>query len=155
MMRCVLAASDDSAEAHAAVETAIELARSFGPDARLHVASVIDYAGVPDVMAKQPEGAPDLLAEQSDAALQHAAAAAAQAGMPLQTHALSGDVVDALLECADAIGADVIVAGYHGRNRLARLVMGSIAGRLVRSSHLPVLIVGRRGGSEERPNTAP
>jgi len=142
MMRCVLVATDGSDESRAAVDTGIELVRSLGPEARLHVASVISYAGVPDIMAKQPPGAPDLLAEEADASLEQARTVTAAAGMPAEFHLLHGDVVDALLECARDVEADLFVAGYHGRNRLARLVMGSVAGKLVRASAIPVVIVG-------------
>ena len=142
MMRCVLVASDGSEESRAAVETGIELVRSLGPDARLHVASVISYAGVPSVMSKQPPGAPDLLADEANAALEQAREIADAAAMPADLHLLHGDVVDALLECAREVDADLLVAGYHGRNRLARLVMGSVAGKLVRASSIPVVIVG-------------
>ena len=144
MMRCVLVATDGSDESRAAVETGIELLRSLGPDARLHVASVISYAGVPGVMAKQPPGAPDLLAEEANASLEQAREIARAAAMPAEMHLLNGDTVDALLDCARRVGADLFVAGYHGRNRLARLVMGSVAGKLVRASEIPVVIVGDR-----------
>jgi nucleotide-binding universal stress UspA family protein len=144
MMRCVLAATDGSDASLYAVETGIELVRSFGADARLHVATVVDYAGVPPVLGKHPPGAPNLLLDQADAALKQAEAATAAAGMPAQLHQLSGDVVDALLACAAEIGADLVVAGFHGSNRLARIVMGSVAGRLVRSSDVPVVVVARR-----------
>ena len=56
-------------------------------------------------------------------------------------HLLTGDVVEAILACAAEVGADLLVAGMHGRNRLARLVIGSVTGRLVRTSHLPILVV--------------
>lgn len=144
MMRCVLAATDGSDASLFAVETGIELVRSFGADARLHVATVVDYAGVPPVLGKHPPGVPDLLLEQADAALKQAVAATAAAGIPAQMHQLSGEVVDALLACAGDIGADLVVAGFHGRNRLARIVIGSVAGRLVRSSDVPVVVVARR-----------
>ena len=143
-MRCVLVATDGSDESRAAVETGIALARSLGPDARLHVASVISYAGVPDVMAKQPPGAPDLLAEEVTAALERAREVTQAAGVPAEIHLLHGDIVDSLLDCAREIGADLLVAGYHGRNRLARLVIGSVAGKLVRASEIPVVIAGGR-----------
>ncbi|HEY1655914.1 MAG TPA: universal stress protein [Candidatus Tumulicola sp.] len=148
MMRCVLAATDGSAASLRAVETAIELVRSFGPDARLHVATVLDYADVPGTMGKHPPGVPDLLAELADAALAQAAGAVATAGVTAEMHRLSGDVVDALLACAARIGADLVVAGFHGRNRIARLVIGSVSGRLVRSSAVPVVVVARRAPAE-------
>jgi nucleotide-binding universal stress UspA family protein len=141
MMRCVLVATDGSEPSIKAVQTAIELASSFGPQGRLHVASVVDYVAVPGNMGKQPAGAPDLLTEQANGALQQAQAATAAAGMDAQMHLLTGDVVEVILACAAEVGADLLVAGMHGRNRLARLVIGSVTGRLVRTSQLPIVVV--------------
>ncbi len=124
-----------------AVRTAVELTRSLGGDARLHVASVVAYAGVPGVLAKHPAGAPDLLAEGAQAALDDARAAVAAEGLVAEMHLLHGEVVEALLACATKVGADIVVAGFHGQNRLARLVMGSVVGKLVRSTKLPVVVV--------------
>ena len=141
MIRCVLVATDGSEASLAAVRTAVDLTASLGPDARLHVAAVIDYAGVPGVLAKQPPEAPDLLAEEAEGALVSAMAAVAEAGLDAQQHLLRGEVVEALLDRAAEVGADILVAGFHGRNRLARLVMGSVVGHLVRSTTLPVVVV--------------
>ncbi|HVA33225.1 MAG TPA: universal stress protein [Candidatus Baltobacteraceae bacterium] len=141
LIRCVLAATDGSETALAAVETATQLTVSLGPHARMHVVSVIAYAGLPGMLAKQPAGAPDLLAEQAEEALQFGAAAAFAAGVQVQTHLVAGDVVPAILACAQEVGADILVAGFHGRNRLVRLVMGGVVGNLVRATHLPVVVV--------------
>ena len=68
-------------------------------------------------------------------------AIAAAAGLHADAHLLHGEVVEALLNRAVSIGADILVAGFHGRNRLARLVMGSVVGTLVRTTTLPVVVV--------------
>jgi nucleotide-binding universal stress UspA family protein len=141
MFRTVLVATDGSDEAMTAVRTAIELVLSLGPSAKLHVASVVAYAELPLMLAKQPADAPDLLADQAQGAIQLAAAAAFAAEVEVETHLLTGEIVPALLECAGRIEADVLVAGYRGRNRLAAIVMGSVAGQLVRSTTVPVMVV--------------
>lgn len=141
MIRCVLAATDGSDAAAAAVQTAILLTQSLGPDAHLHVASVVDYVDVPSVLGKHPPGAPDLLTQQAEEALSQATDAARSAGIAVDTHTLHGDIVDALLDCAKEIGADILVAGAQGLNPIVRLVMGSVVARLVRSTELPVVVV--------------
>jgi len=61
--------------------------------------------------------------------------------------AVSGSVVEGhaiyrgVLETAEAIGADLIVMGSHGRKGLERLVLGSVAAQVLSHAHLPVLIV--------------
>lgn len=141
MFRTVLVATDGSDEAMTAVRAAIELVRSLGAGASMHVASVIAYADLPAMLAKQPTDAPDLLAEQAQSALQLAGSAAYAAGILVETHLLTGEIVPSLLECAEKTGADILVAGYRGRNRLAAIVMGSVAGQLVRSTTIPVMVV--------------
>lgn len=141
MIVCVLVATDGSDPAMSAVRTAVALVKSLKPGARLHVVSAVDYAGIPSALAKHPPDAPDLLAEQAEQALQLAAAEAFAAGIDVETHLVSGEVVPAILACAEAIRADLLVAGYHGRNRLVRIVMGSVVGSLVRSTTLPVMVV--------------
>jgi nucleotide-binding universal stress UspA family protein len=144
MIRCILVATDGSDASLAAVHAAIDLVQSLGSGAELHAGAAINYAELPSVLAKQPPGAPDLLAAQAEAALAAAASAGRAAGLDVKTHLLTGDVVEAIRSCAATIGADMLVAGYQGRNRLARLVMGSVVGSLVRSADLPVLVVRLR-----------
>jgi len=45
-----------------------------------------------------------------------------------------------VLELADAIGADCIVAGTHGARGMERLMLGSVADKLVRGAKVPVLV---------------
>ena len=48
-----------------------------------------------------------------------------------------------ILRAADRKAADLIVITTHGRGGLPRLIMGSVAERVVRGSHVPVLVVHR------------
>ena len=48
-----------------------------------------------------------------------------------------------ILRTADRKAADLIVITTHGRGGLPRLIMGSVAERVVRRSHVPVLVVHR------------
>jgi nucleotide-binding universal stress UspA family protein len=48
----------------------------------------------------------------------------------------------ALVHLADTMKADVIAVGTHGRSGLKRALMGSVAEQLVRTAHVPVLVVG-------------
>jgi nucleotide-binding universal stress UspA family protein len=45
-----------------------------------------------------------------------------------------------VLELADAIGADCIVAGTHGARGMERLMLGSVADKIVRGAKVPVLV---------------
>ena len=51
------------------------------------------------------------------------------------------DVRRAIIDEADAVDADLLVIGSHGRSGFERLLMGSTAERVVRKSPRPVLVV--------------
>ena len=56
---------------------------------------------------------------------------------------------DAIIEAAGAHGADVIAVATHGRGGVSRLLVGSTADALVRSTNIPVLLF-RPGPSAQR-----
>lgn len=60
-------------------------------------------------------------------------------------------VADHVLELAAAIRAECIVVGTHRARGLERLLLGSVADKVVRGAKVPVLVVpvGRRGQAEE------
>jgi nucleotide-binding universal stress UspA family protein len=52
-----------------------------------------------------------------------------------------GQPTEQILRAAEAMGADLIVMGTHGRTGLQRLLLGSVAEAIVRRSATPVLVV--------------
>ncbi len=56
----------------------------------------------------------------------------------------AGDVAEEILRVAREIHCDLIVMGTHGRSRLSRLLMGSVAEAVVRKASCPVMIVPAR-----------
>ena len=56
-----------------------------------------------------------------------------------------GDPADVILQTAEQIGCDLIVLGTHGRTGLRRLLMGSVAERVLRHAVCPVLTVRASG----------
>jgi len=65
----------------------------------------------------------------------------AAAGVPVTTHLAEGDIEREVMNRAQAIGADLVVMGAHGRPALERLMLGSASERTVRIADRPVLIV--------------
>lgn len=53
-------------------------------------------------------------------------------------------VSEAIVEDAEGWGADLLVAGTHGRTGLRHLLMGSVAEGVVRAAKIPVLLVKER-----------
>lgn len=56
-------------------------------------------------------------------------------------HVAFGDPGHEIVEYAEAINADLIVLPSHGRTGIKRLLLGSVAERVVRLAHCPVLVL--------------
>jgi nucleotide-binding universal stress UspA family protein len=54
-----------------------------------------------------------------------------------------GDAVEEILEAAREEKCDLIVMGTHGRSGLGRLLLGSIAEKVIREAPCPVLTINR------------
>ena len=62
----------------------------------------------------------------------------------------SGDPFEAILDAAEERRADLIVLATHGRTGIKRLLIGSVAEKIVRHSRCPVLIVKPRARRKRR-----
>lgn len=93
---------------------------------------------------------PDWTAQQEIEARNYLARLADRLGEPgleVSWQVLVGrGVADQVLELAEAIGADCIVVGTHGARGMERLLLGSVADKIVRGTKVPVLVapVGHR-----------
>jgi len=86
-----------------------------------------------------------LAAGQQHAAQAHASVAklAAEIDRSIQVEArLVEDTtaVHGIIDTAKSEGADLIVVGSHGRTGVARLMVGSVAAKVVAQSTVPVLV---------------
>ena len=61
-------------------------------------------------------------------------------GLKAEFHAVMGDPVDAILDTAESIGADLIVVGSKGM-RGARRYLGSVPNSVAHGAHCAVLVV--------------
>ncbi|RFZ81842.1 universal stress protein [Mucilaginibacter terrenus] len=52
-----------------------------------------------------------------------------------------GATADGIISCSKEFGADLIVMGTHSRTGIDRLLMGNVAETVIRTSHIPVLVV--------------
>lgn len=52
-----------------------------------------------------------------------------------------GDVTEALLRCADEVGAEVVVVGHHAHEHLGPQLVGRVTAGLLHAAGLPVVIV--------------
>ena len=52
-----------------------------------------------------------------------------------------GPVPDTILAAADEVHADLIAMSTHGRSGIQRMLLGSVADKVVHLSHIPVMLV--------------
>ncbi|HTF99436.1 MAG TPA: universal stress protein [Nitrospirota bacterium] len=67
--------------------------------------------------------------------------AAQKEGVPAKAFVASGKPADIIIQMAQETNADLIVMGSHGRAGVDKLLMGSVAERVIVTSECPVLVV--------------
>jgi len=136
----ILVPTDGSEEVERAVRHAVDLAAAHG--ATIHAVYVIDsasYGGVP--METAWEGLHEMLEHEGEAALDRVAELATESDVAVDTSLLEGTPAKQIVRHAESEDCDLIVMGTHGRGGIDRLLLGSVAERVVRSSEVPVLTV--------------
>jgi nucleotide-binding universal stress UspA family protein len=68
-----------------------------------------------------------------------------QGGIKYKAEVLVGNVAAKLVDYVEANEIDLVLIATHGRSGISRWVRGSIADRVLRSSHAPVLMVRADG----------
>ncbi len=71
-----------------------------------------------------------------------------QYGVKMISEVLEGHVAESLATYAEDNNIDLILVATHGRSGLGRWVMGSVADRMLRASHVPVFMVHATPGCE-------
>jgi nucleotide-binding universal stress UspA family protein len=141
----ILCATDFSDTAEAAWEMACELARSHGASLVLvHV-----FVDLPAYSLGEAPGTAVVRVWEEQRtwvqrALDERTSAAAARGLAVRSRLETGSPATAIADAAEAEGADLVVIGTHGRTGLNRLVIGSVAERVVRIAPCPVLTVKPR-----------
>jgi nucleotide-binding universal stress UspA family protein len=67
----------------------------------------------------------------------------------VELHVRSGRAADEIVDVAEEVGADLIVAGSHGHSFMGRLLLGSVSTRLVRHGGRAVLVAPGPGPEAE------
>lgn len=143
--RRVLVATDATATSTGAERAGIELAARVG--ASLIVLSVIDPSRL-----RLPGGLfhtrVDQVRAERESALALVVDVARRHGVTAQFLIWEGDPGAAVIEAAEAEGADIIVVGSHARGPVGRLLLGSVSSHVVDHGRRPVVVIrpGQRLG---------
>ena len=145
MYERILVPVDGSATSAAGLTEAIKLAKLTGAQMRLlHVVDDMPLAMTAQGYGVMTADLLTLLREAGQQVLQAARERVAATGIAVDTvifDSLAGRVADRVAEQATAWKADLIVLGTHGRRGVGRMLLGSDAEQVLRTSPVPVLLV--------------
>jgi nucleotide-binding universal stress UspA family protein len=144
MFKNILFATDGSPASEQAAQLAVSLAQSSG--ARLTALYVIDpypYLGVGEASAVGFQAYMGHAYEHAAQAHARISALCEQAGGNIDLQLRRGEdanAAESIVTTAVEEQADLIVVGSHGRSGISRLMLGSVAAKVVAQSTLPVLV---------------
>lgn len=139
MTRSILAGVDGSQQSDKAFRFALELARSSG--AQLHACAAVYGAELEMAEPEELAALTERARARLRSALEQTETVANAANMDVTIHLLEGHPVEELLALAGRIGADHIVVGHRSKGLFERLLMGSVAKRVVDFARCSVTVV--------------
>lgn len=151
-IRRILYPTDFSETAAHAFTWALRFAEEYDAELLMLHVLVLHAAdpAAPDHHFPDLEEAHEALARWADEGMQSVLERHADRDVPVRTEQRrSISPAPTIVEHAEERGADLIVLGTHGRRGLRRMLLGSVAEEVVRTSERPVLTVPHR--SEDRP----
>jgi nucleotide-binding universal stress UspA family protein len=139
----ILIATDGSKYSQGAALTGLEIARLHG--SKVFVLYVVDTRAL-NVATGMP--APGnlytVLEDEGKRAIDEVKKMAGD--LPVETFVLSGYPGSAIVDFAKDNGIDLIVMGTLGKSGIEKLLLGSVADRVIRHAPCPVLVVKDTGG---------
>lgn len=134
----ILLPTDGSAGMDTVIDHAQGLAERYG--ATIHALYVVDTG----TMSRLPvetswEAISSTFREEGEQALQ--AVENRAHGVDVETRLVEGEPSRKIRDVAETEDCDIVVMGTHGRGGLDRLLLGSVAERVVRTAPVPVLTV--------------
>jgi nucleotide-binding universal stress UspA family protein len=147
----ILVPTDGSETAERAVDQAIDLAEKYG--STVHALYVVDVDAVSyslgtEQMDRIRQGHLDDMPEvksAADEATGYVAAAGTEHDVPVEEHVTAGGPARAIRNFVEDNNIDLVVMGSHGRSGLSRVVLGSVAEKVLRPTRVPVLVVDVHG----------
>jgi nucleotide-binding universal stress UspA family protein len=145
-IRSILVPTDFSETADRAIEQALVLAQKFEAKITLlHVLSMPVYSYMDG--ASWPI---DGIRAEAAKAIEEAASKVRARWPRVDASLVEGVAWEEIVRLATDRDVDVIVMGTHGRRGFSRMLVGSVAERVVRLSPAPVMTVGATRPSEPR-----
>lgn len=145
MFKHILVPTDFGEPAQRALDIALEVAAKFGASVSLlHVYQVLLPFAYDEALVWPLDQIEKAARKTLDAHLARAKARYSKCDAILKPGTAAVEIVSV----ANQVRADLIVLGTHGRRGMSRMMLGSVAERVVRTSPIPVLTVA---AEDERP----
>ena len=143
MFKHLLVPVDGSETSLHAVAKAAGLAKAFGSEVTaVYVLDPYPFTGVGADFAYGQAQYLSAATAEANTALEAVKKQMDEAGVAVKTRVGEGHAVhEGIVRVADSVGADLIVMGSHGRRGLEKLVLGSVAQRVLSAARIPVLVV--------------
>jgi nucleotide-binding universal stress UspA family protein len=132
----VLVATDGSKYCRAATERAIDFSLSYGGE--ISVASIVDVPA--EFYAEAPQVVDDMIHKAKGNA-EEVKKKAEASGVKAEAFVREGEPYQAIIDIAKARDVNIIIMGSHGRTGMKRLLMGSVAEKVIGYAPCPVLVV--------------
>ncbi len=152
MLRRIIVPLDGSAFAESAIPAAAALARGLRGHLELVMVHSPALAGPSPTAALAQDAR--IRAYEEAYVIQKARSSADAADGPVASSVLDGPVAAALTDHVRSRKADLVVMTTPGRTGLSRFFLGSVADRLVRELHCPILLLPPDAPQVPEPGTA-
>lgn len=147
MYEKILIPTDGSETAENAVDHALDLAEKYG--AEVHALYVVDVDAMSlslgaEQVDRLQQGNFDEMEEvkaKAEKATGYVADRASDRGLGVVEHVAGGQPHSVIADYVADTGVDLIVIGSHGRSGVKRALLGSVTERVLRETHVPVLVV--------------
>lgn len=131
MYKHILLPTDGSARSERAIVAGIELAAAL--NAKVTGLFINESTYIP--------GADEATSPRAEAALSIVAQRAKEVGVTSGCVAMAGDTPEhSIIRFANENGCDLIVMGTHGRSKMGKFFLGSVAAAVLGDSKIPVLL---------------
>jgi nucleotide-binding universal stress UspA family protein len=146
MSRRIVHPSDFSSASGAAFRKALEMAKADRADLMIVnvISPIVPIAGDGYLSSKMYEDLRASATAWSKKELDKLIAKAKRARVRAKGFILEGPAHDEIIRFAKSTRADLVVMGTHGHSGLKKLLLGSVAGRVVAGARCPVMTVHGR-----------
>jgi nucleotide-binding universal stress UspA family protein len=130
MFKNIMVPSDGSQDSKKAEDAAIEIAKKF--NSKITAVFVIDDKMMFPYEVLEDEGS-EILGKITEKGK--------KAGVEVVEHLITGDPLRDMKTIAKKSKVDSVVISPHGRNKLEKLIVGSVADRIIKTFDIPVVLI--------------